>query len=267
MTDLVMVKLGGSLITDKRGESAARHDVIERLAKEIAAALPRMREKLVVGHGSGSFGHAAAARHGIGRGPVAAGSQAGVSETAHQAARLHRMVLGSLLDAGAAPFSWSPGSAMVMRSGRPVSAAVGPLAGALERGLLPVTYGDVVTDLEWGAAICSTEQALRALHSRLKRRGYRVRRALWMGVTAGIYDDGGEPIPWIDRRNYQDVRRGIGATEGTDVTGGMLLRLETVRWFQRRGVESWIVDGRIPGLLEAGLLGEDLPGTRCVADG
>ncbi len=266
MTDLVMVKLGGSLITDKRGESAAREDVIERLGREIAAALPRMWEKLVVGHGSGSFGHAAAARHGIGRGPVAAGSEAGVSETAYQAARLHELVVGSLRDADLAPFSWAPSSAMIMRSGRPVKASIEPLALALEGGLLPVTSGDVVMDHEWGAAICSTEQALRTLHGRLKRRGFRVRRALWLGVTGGIYDSVGEPIPRIDRGNFSEVRRGIGAAEGTDVTGGMMLRLETVRWFQRRGVESWIVDGRVPGLLEAGLLGEDLPGTRCLAE-
>ncbi|MFN3331018.1 MAG: uridylate kinase, partial [Caldilinea sp.] len=55
---LVFLKLGGSLITDKRKAETPRLDVIARLAQEIAAAQqddPALR--LVIGHGSGSFGH------------------------------------------------------------------------------------------------------------------------------------------------------------------------------------------------------------------
>ncbi len=279
MADLVLVKLGGSLITDKRGDCAPRLEVIERLAREIAVALPRMHEQVVLGHGSGSFGHASAARHGIGSGPLDAvaprarpgvSALAGVSETRAKAAELHALVTSSLLAAGLAPFTWAPSSALVARAGVPSRGAIEPLLATLEFGLLPVTYGDVVTDRRWGASICSTEAVLRYLAGRLQRRGHRVRRVLWLGATAGIYDPRGVAVPRVDRDNYARVRRMIGATDGTDVTGGMLLRLDTARALARRGVESWIIDGRIPELLTAGLLGEKLPldgsGTRFVAD-
>ncbi len=268
--DLVLVKLGGSLITDKAGDCAARPEVIERLAREIAAARPeagpRSRERIVLGHGSGSFGHMAAARHGVGGGPLGREALPGVSETRARAAELHALLTSSLLGAGLAPFTWAPSSALMARAGTPSRGAVEPLLAALDFDLLPVTYGDVVLDREWGASICSTEAVLSYLAGRLRRRGYRVRRALWLGATEGIYDRQGSAVPRVDRDNYARVRRMIGKAAGTDVTGGMLLRLETARALARRGIESWIVDGRVPGLLTAGLLGEDIPGTRFVAD-
>ena len=153
-----------------------------------------------------------------------------------------------------------------MRAGKPARGAIEPLLEALDFGLLPITYGDVVMDSTWGASICSTEQALSYLAGRLRRRGLRVRRILWLGATNGIYDSQGATIPRVDSRSHASARRMIGATAGTDVTGGMLLRLETARRLARRGIESLIVDGRTPGLLTAGLLGEDVPGTRYLAD-
>ncbi len=269
MADLVLVKLGGSLITDKRGECAARLEVIERLAREIAAAWPRLGERVVLGHGSGSFGHASAARHGVGGGPLDASALIGVAETRAKAAELHALVTSRLLAAGLAPFTWAPSSALSARAGAPCAAHLEPLLAALELGLLPVTYGDVVLDREWGASISSTEAVLSYLAGRLRRGGYRVRRILWLGATAGIYDRQGTPVPRVDRANHARVRRMIGAAAGTDVTGGMLLRFDTARRLARRGIESWIVDGRVPDLLTAGLLGDEstlATGTRFVAD-
>ena len=180
MKELVLAKLGGSLITDKRGEAQARPEVIERLAAEVAEALPWMKERLVIGHGSGSFGHVAAARHGIGRGPVPGGAAGGVSVTRHEAARLHHLVIEALLAAGVKPWSWAPSSALVARAGKPVAGSLEPLVSALRMGLVPVVYGDVVVDRDWGASICSTETVLRYLVARLP---FAVRRCLWLGET------------------------------------------------------------------------------------
>jgi isopentenyl phosphate kinase len=64
LAELVFVKLGGSLITDKHKEATARMDVIGRLAVEIQRALQARPDlSLVLGHGSGSFGHVVAERY------------------------------------------------------------------------------------------------------------------------------------------------------------------------------------------------------------
>ncbi len=263
--DLVFVKLGGSLITDKRAVATPRAAVIERLAREIASA--HGEANLILGHGSGSFGHVAAARHGLGKGLRYDGDSsdlAGVSVTQDAAARLHRQVIDALIQAGAAPFSVVPSSTFLADGGRLVRGFLDPLTTALAEGLLPVVYGDVVADRSRGVSICSTEAAVDYLVRRLLRRGFRVRRLLWAGETGGIYDGDGRVLPRVDAGNYAQVRRWIGAPAGTDVTGGMLLRLETARSLARRGIESWIFDGRSPGALEAGLRGQELAGTRFV---
>jgi isopentenyl phosphate kinase len=56
MDELVFLKLGGSLITDKTRPYTPRLDILALLAEQIAAANVRM----VLGHGSGSCWHTAA---------------------------------------------------------------------------------------------------------------------------------------------------------------------------------------------------------------
>ena len=69
MAEVVFLKLGGSLITDKERYQTPRPAVIERAAAEIAAALAARPDlRLLLGHGSGSFGHFEAAKYGVPRG-------------------------------------------------------------------------------------------------------------------------------------------------------------------------------------------------------
>lgn len=268
--ELVIVKLGGSLITDKRQETCARPEVITRLAEEIAEALPGLETGLVIGHGSGSFGHVAARRHGLGRGPFSpadpVAGRCGVGITQDQAARLHRMVVEALLDHGVPAFGWAPSSALVSRRGTPVRGTIEPLWQALESHLVPVIYGDVMTDLEWGMTICSTETAVRYLISRWIRRSVGVRRVLWCGETEGLYDRRGDTLETIRPGEFRHALDQITDTAGTDVTGGMRLRLETARALARQGVESLLLDGRIPGRLAQALAGQPVPGTRIIAE-
>jgi len=270
LSDALLVKLGGSLITDKGRKATARPRVIARLAREIAAARPHLEEKLILGHGSGSFGHMAAARHGLGKGPYTPPESSGehqrlrgIAETLDQAAQLHRQVIAALLEAREVPFGWAPSAALGGRAGRPAGGGrIDSLLSALNLGLLPVVYGDVVLDHLWGASIFSTEVVVQYLVGRLRRRNVRVRRLLWCGETDGLYDAAGKTIAVIDPSNHAHARAQIGGTEGTDVTGGMHLRLETTRTLAEAGIESWLINGKTPGLLEAALRGEAVPGTR-----
>lgn len=265
MPEAILIKLGGSLITEKSREEAPRIEVIQRLAGEIAtlATLEATRSErlLIVGHGSGSFGHVAAKRFGIAQGIRETGQLPGVSITQQRAAALHRIVVAELAAAGALPYSVAPSSCVVSASGRPVALVDEPLVLALDIGLLPVVYGDVVTDRDWGISICSTERLFELLARRLPERGIEIRQALWLGETDGVYDDAGKTIPRIAADTFEDARRAIGAPSGTDVTGGMLHRVETALGLARLGIRSLILNGLRPGLLTAALAGGETGGT------
>jgi isopentenyl phosphate kinase len=262
MADLLLLKLGGSLITDKARPETPRREVIARLAGEIARAARETR--LILGHGSGSFGHVAARESGIATGLRSADQLPGVSRTQERAAALHRIVIEALVEAGALPYSIAPSSCLISDAGRPAELAAEPLLLALDRGLLPVLYGDVVMDRAWGVSICSTEKLFEILARTLLDRGHTIRRALWLGETDGLYDAAGRTLPRLstgDLAALENAAGAIGAPSGTDVTGGMLHRVETALALARLGIPSRLANGLVPGLLERAVRGESVPGT------
>lgn len=248
-SDLFLIKLGGSLITDKTRPRTARTEVIARLAKEIREAAESSDLSFVIGHGSGSFGHRAAQESGIHRGVESRKQLAGVGKTQGSAAALHRIVFQSLIEAGVPAFSLSPSSFAVAAGGASEALWPEPLLLALGLGLVPIVYGDVVMDREWGASICSTESLFLALVPALASRGRFVRGVVWLGETGGVLDPEGKVISEIESDEVTKIAEGISGASGVDVTGGMRHRLEAAETLARLGVTSWIGNGLEPGNL------------------
>lgn len=260
--EVVLVKLGGSLITDKSGDAEAREGVIDRLADEIAEGRDATDETLVLGHGSGSFGHPPAAEHDLHRGARGAEERLALSRTQDRAARLHRRVVAALTGRRLPTFSLVPSSTAVAEDGELVALAAEPLLRAVQQGYLPVTYGDVVVDRRLGVSIASTESVLLRVAGMLTEAGWPVRRALWLGTTPGVYDGDGKVLPRLPAGQGGGVPGAASGSPDTDVTGGMRHRVETALRLAEMGVSSWIGDGRRPGTLVRALAGEQEEGTR-----
>ncbi len=260
---IILIKLGGSLLTDKQTAETARHDQIARLAQELATARKETGRRVILGHGSGSFGHAAATRFRITEGFDDPGQRTGASATQDAAARLNRIVIDALLAAGESPYVLVPSSFLLARLGRPAKGKVETFTVALDRGFLPVTYGDLLLDTELGVSIASTEAVLAFLATRLLKSRQPVSHAYWFGDTEGVFDASGELIEQIHPQDLNRLRPTLGGARGFDVTGGMYHRVETAVRLAELGVTSWIADGTSPGLIASALRGETVPGT-CV---
>ena len=259
--DVTLVKLGGSLITDKQQPETARPAVLTRLAGELKQALDESPAPVVIGHGSGSFGHVTASRYDIQLGVEKSDQIPGVSATQQSAFHLHFLVVSALRQAGVAAFSLMPSSFVVARAGEPDEVWPAPLVGALNLGLVPVVFGDVVMDREWGASICSTEKLFLALAPALGSRGLFVKRAIWLGETPGVYDDDGQTIERIEVAELPALIERTSGAAGTDVTGGMRHRLETVGVLADLGISSWLGNGLEVGSLSNALVGVSSGGT------
>lgn len=257
---VVLVKLGGSLITEKGSEARARPEVIEGLARQLAEARGEIDGCLAVGHGAGSFGHPPAARHGLGQGVETDDARRGLSLTQRRAAALHEIVTAHLRAAGLPTFSIVPSSAAVASAGELYEFALEPVALALREELVPVLYGDVVLDRRRGVAIASTESVFVEVARRLDRYGWTVGRVLWLGDTEGVYDEEGQVIPEIRPGAGVEVPS-VGGSATTDVTGGMAHRVEAAVRLARRGIPSWIGTAS-RGRLRRVLAGEAVTGTR-----
>ena len=264
---MIYVKLGGSLITDKRHTETPRLEVLARLAAEIQAArTDRPDLQVVLGHGSGSFGHVAAARHGTREGAATPSQWMGFAEVADAAARLNRVVIAALLAAGAPAWSIPPSVALRCDDGRVTAGPEDTVAAALAHGLLPVVFGDVALDMRRGATIAATEEIFEWLGGVLPPS-----RIILAGEVAGVY--AGDPLgdshaPMLREltpATLAAVQHGLGGSHGVDVTGGMAAKVTLVmRWLARwPSLEVLICSGLTPGNLYRALTTpEQATGTR-----
>src|SRR5574341_946773 len=184
MTELVFLKLGGSLITDKTKPYTARFDKLAQLAKEIKSALSRTPGlRLVLGHGSGSFGHYAVKEHWTplqlppNSAPFGGASRnlggekeggRGFTEVWYRAMQLNRYVIDALHEAGILCMAIQPSAAVVSKNGTVQNWDTSPLESALRAGIVPVIYGDMAFDEVQGGAVLSTETLMAYLAHRLQ---------------------------------------------------------------------------------------------------
>lgn len=234
MPELVLLKLGGSLITDKTQPYTPRLDVLDDLALQVRTALhSRPDLRLIIGHGAGSFGHVPASEYRTRDGlppratPLTHRERdetednywKGFAEVWYQASALNWLVTEALHKAGVRVMSLSPASSVISSSGQVLVWEMTPLQMALSAGIVPLIHGDVVFDEVRGGTILSTED----LFSHLTR-ALNPDRILLAGLEEGVWADFPARTRKIERitpASFEEVSAGVGKAAGADVTGGM----------------------------------------------
>ena len=253
---ITFLKLGGSLITDKSTPRTADMDVIHRLAAEIRTAQKeRPQLRLVLGHGSGSFGHVPAREYNTRNGARTVSEWNGFLEVWRQARDLNQIMVEALTQAGIPIMAFPPSAIIQAADGQPVSVQSEPLLSALNAGLTPLVAGDVIFDKVRGGTIFSTEDVFMALTATNPPD-----RVLVCGKESGVWEDypaNTRLIPKITPSSYEQLQKSLGNSAGIDVTGGMRTKVEQMlnlikRYPQTRAV---IFSGSQPGVLYDVLIG------------
>jgi len=273
MDELIFVKLGGSLLTDKTRPEGLRAEVLARLAAEVASALRQRPDlRLVLGHGSGSFGHMVASRYRTRDGVRTREEWRGYAETAHSAAALNYLVIEALWEAGVPALRVQPSASAHCRDGALLALDERPIAAGLAHGLVPVVHGDVALDDVRGGTIISTEQILAWLAPRLNPQ-----RVVLVGEVSGVFtadptrDPAARLIPEIRPEMLPELTRILGGSRGVDVTGGMVTKVQEMLALLEttpalRQVQ--IISGLVPGLMQAVMVDPALEaGTRLLPAG
>jgi isopentenyl phosphate kinase len=261
--EVIFLKLGGSLITDKNSARTARPDTIRRLAEEIAQArkaAPGLR--LVLGHGSGSFGHMEAKRYGTVEGVRTAEDWRGFAVVWAAADQLNRIVTDTLAACGVPAVRIAPSSCAILEDGRLAEMPVAPAVAAIDAGLVPVVYGDAVFDRTRGGGIASTEMVFAHL-----ARSLHPRWILLAGIERGVFEDYPARktlLPRIRTGEWESARRSIEGSAHTDVTGGMLSKVEEMMALVLRedNLQALVFSGEVEGNVRRALSGEAVEGTR-----
>ncbi len=267
MKELVFLKLGGSLITDKTQPYTPRLDVIEDVSLQISEALQNRPDlRLVVGHGSGSFGHVAASEYHTRDGFSTRSAQhkmpeeywKGFAEVWYQASSLNRLVMKALKKTKVSAVALAPSANVIASDGQVSIWEMTPVRMALAAGLVPVIYGDVTFDEVRGGTILSTEDLFGFL-----TRALNPERILLAGLEEAVWADfpaRTRKLEVITPQTFSEISQGVGKADGADVTGGMEAKvtqmLDLVR--QNPELKIQIFSGAEPGNIGRALAGETL---------
>ncbi len=279
---LVLVKLGGSVLTRKSSLGGIRHENVVRLAKELAQASPEAR--LVLVHGGGSVGHPLARMYHIygridrpeGRHGDREWRSEGASVIQRNMLRLNAALVGALMDAGMPALSVPGGILAELKDGKLMTFHPGSIQRYLENGLVPVTFGDVAPDQSRGLAIVSGDTLVLAL-----ARALRPDRVVFATDQDGVFerdpagDEEAALVEQLDAAGARALARTFAERVGqngsakdpateptTDATGGMVVKLEELAEIAELGVPACVVSGLKSGRLAAAVRGRPVRGTR-----
>jgi isopentenyl phosphate kinase len=214
---LTILKLGGSVITEKTHALSARPKVIDRIACELSS----FGSELILIHGAGSFGHPIVKKYGIGLGH-ADFRRIGVSETKLALMELNSLVVRALKNHKIPSVPFMPSCFMTAEEGRLTSMTINSLKRMLDTGYVPVLHGDLIPDSHWGVSVVSGDQMAVQLAKDLK-----ASLVIFGCDVDGVFTSDprlNRHAELVSQIRYSELERWIatvgGSTE-TDVTGGM----------------------------------------------
>jgi isopentenyl phosphate kinase len=243
-----VLKLGGSVVTEKDSPETVDDDALARAAEAVAD----FEGDLVLVHGGGSFGHHAAAERGV---TADSGTRSAADARAiHDAmGRLNAAVLDALHEAGVDALPVRPLSLASRDADGDLSVPTGSVATMLAEGFVPVLHGDGVVESGAGVTVTSGDDLVVALTG---DGALDVDRVGLCSTVPGVLDADGAVVGRIER--FADAADALGGSDATDVTGGMAAKVEKLlaldapaHVFGPDGLEVFLAGGS-PGTVVAG---------------
>jgi isopentenyl phosphate kinase len=244
----VILKIGGSVITEKGTASSAKKDEIDRISQEIASFIAEADSALILVHGAGSFGHPQASKW-----LIDGFNAQGVYLTHSSVKVLNSIVLDSLNNAGIRALPVHPLGSCLLEDGKIFDFQVGQIKLMLEKDIVPVLHGDVVMDRVRGAGVLSGDRIVPYLASVMSASG------IGAGSDVdGVLDDAGNVIKKITPHSFIDIKKHIQGSASVDVTGGMLGKVSEFVELAKKGISSRIFNASRKGMVSKFLYGEDV---------
>ncbi|MCX9085607.1 MAG: isopentenyl phosphate kinase [Candidatus Methanoperedens sp.] len=246
---LIILKTGGSVITEKGSISRAREAEINRISTEIATFRKDSDSQIILVHGAGSFGHPQALKYKLKDGFDAQGAY--LTHTSVKV--LNSRVVEALNNAGIHALPVHPMSACLLENGKIIDFHLGQIKVMLEKGIIPVLHGDVVMDRATGTSVLSGDRIIPYLALSFK--------ASMIGAGSdvdGVLDEKGSVIKKITPLNFLDLKKNIKGSGAIDVTGGMGGKVSELLELAGKGVDSRIFNASRKGIVSRFLYGEDV---------
>ena len=249
---IAILKLGGSILSDKNIPYSIKWDNLERIAMEIKNALDYYKNqdidmKLIIVHGGGSFGHPVAKKYlKVENGKkIFINMEKGFWEIQKAMRRFNNIVIDTLQSYDIPAVSIQPSSFVVF--GDKMIFDTSAIKEMLKRSLIPVIHGDITVDDKDGYKIISGDDIVPYLANELK-----ADLILYATDVDGVLINN-KPIKRIDKDNIDEILSYLSGSNSIDVTGGMRYKIEMIRKNRCRG---FVFNGNKAKNIYKALLGE-----------
>jgi len=253
---MFIIKIGGSVITDKAKENSFKKNVIDNLAKQIK----KSNKEIIFVHGAGSFGHIIAKKYSLNQGYKNKNQLYGFSLTHAMVQRLNSLVLNSLHEISIPAVSLPPHNIMKLKNHKLSSFNYNIFGDYLEIGITPVTFGDVVLDEKLGFSICSGDLLMQILSEYFKPE-----KAIFIIDEDGLYSSNpkiNKNAEFINSTTIEKIKKlKFTANKHDDVTGGMGGKIQTIKNITKLGIDTILLNGNKPDRLFKVLIGEETKST------
>ncbi len=236
----IIIKLGGSAITNKDKFKSPRLNIIKQLAREIGQIYEKLEKKIVIIHGGGSYGHPLASKFKLHMGLKDANALLGVSETIDAMRELSLLISQNLRENGVPVAPIQPSSIAINKSSKIHYFNMETIVKFLDLNMTPLLWGDVVYDLNQGVSILSGDELVSYIAIKLN-----AKMVVYGSDVDGIYREPRNKkglIRLVNDRNLQEVLNHIIDTQGVDVTGGMRRKIEEILKVYEQGIPIYLVN-------------------------
>lgn len=249
---MIILKIGGSVITNKTKQNSFKQKIMNNLAKEIKKA----NKEIVLVHGAGSFGHILAKKYELNEGYIRKNQIDGFSLTHAAVQKLNSLVLNCLHKNGIPAISLPPHTLLKLDNHKLSDIDYTIFQDYLNSYFVPVAFGDVVLDKKLGFSICSGDLLVNALAEHFKPE-----KVVFVIDEDGLYTANpkiNKNARFIDYIKLKDLEKLTTDLDNhADVTRGMEGKIDIIKNVARLGVDTVLLNGNKPDRLYRVLVGKE----------
>lgn len=242
---MLLIKLGGSIITNKEKPLSARRKTIENITKQ----LRKIDESIIIVHGGGSYGHYWSVKYDMHTKPSNY-DVSGVAVVKNSMVELNKIILDTCLKNKLNPYCLPPTD--FMSGNKPIRRKVLEIKKIAKSGLTPITFGDALWYGENKSYILSGDKIMTILAKNL-----RPRLSIFVLNVDGLFSD----------LKTKTIIKEIGSQKITisknkmDVTGGMARKVEEATKISKMGIKVFFVNGNKPQRIVQAVKKSEFEGT------
>ncbi|MFX1367450.1 MAG: isopentenyl phosphate kinase [Promethearchaeota archaeon] len=267
--DLTVIKLGGSLLTDKKKPYTYREKILNAVAREIGECLDEgLIQSLILLHGVGSYGHPPVLEHNLHKGFLGPEQLLPLSKTQESVATLRHIIVKELQNAGIPVCLMYPSSMVTAEKMRMTNYFLDPLKGFVSVGMVPLLGGDILIDSVMGWSVGSGDQLAVIIASE-----FGAKRLIFASDVAGVFESDPKINPeathieTVDLNQLDATLEQMGTSEAVDASGKMRGKLKSLTPAIpaiKKGLEVGLLSMMEYGSLKTYLQGRPTAATRIV---